>query len=191
MLQVFGQEYCQYLRQKSVIKMRIWPLCSNGCKFLVAVHAVIKTCACWVNHIEDLWSRCPNLAPFTSSFLVSTRFHLVYFVSKKDSVECTFFIRPRIYGSAAWLRIQNMHWYIHIHSVTIKFLNWRYYSNTTNTIYCGWTGLVRTFMCMMCKFSACLVYAYEDYSCFGEVSFSIMLKVSEWNKEQQLSFVKN
>jgi hypothetical protein len=37
--------------------------------------------------------------------------------------------------------------------------------------------------------SACLVDAYEDYSCFGEVSFFVVLKVSEWNKEQRLSFV--
>jgi hypothetical protein len=37
--------------------------------------------------------------------------------------------------------------------------------------------------------SACLVDAYEDYSCFDEVSIFIMLKVSKWNKEQQLSFV--
>jgi hypothetical protein len=34
--------------------------------------------------------------------------------------------------------------------------------------------------------SACLVDAYEDYSCFGEVGFS---KVSKWYKEQRLSFV--
>jgi hypothetical protein len=32
---------------------------------------------------------------------------------------------------------------IDVHSVTIKFTNWRYYSNTTNAIYRGWTGLLR------------------------------------------------
>jgi hypothetical protein len=32
--------------------------------------------------------------------------------------------------------------------------------------------------------SACLVDAYEDYNCFGEISFFVMLKVSKWNKEQ-------
>jgi hypothetical protein len=33
------------------------------------------------------------------------------------------------------------------------------------------------------------VDAYEDYSCFGEVSFFIMSKVSKWKIEQRLSFV--
>jgi hypothetical protein len=32
--------------------------------------------------------------------------------------------------------------------------------------------------------SACLVDAYGDYNCFGEVSFSIVTKVSKWNKQQ-------
>jgi hypothetical protein len=36
----------------------------------------------------------------------------------------------------------------------------------------------------MCKFSTCLIDAYEDCSCFDEVSFFIMSKVSKWNKEQ-------
>jgi hypothetical protein len=35
----------------------------------------------------------------------------------------------------------------------------------------------------------CLVDTYEDYNCFGEVSFFIVSKVSKWNKEQRLSFV--
>jgi hypothetical protein len=30
--------------------------------------------------------------------------------------------------------------------------------------------------------STCLVGAYEDYSCFSEVSFFVMLKVSKWNR---------
>jgi hypothetical protein len=38
------------------------------------------------------------------------------------------------------------------YSVTTKFPNWHYYSNTTNVIYWGWTGLVRMFIYMMCKF---------------------------------------
>jgi hypothetical protein len=29
-----------------------------------------------------------------------------------------------------------------------------------------------------------LVNAYEDYSCFSEVSFFVVPKVSNWNKEQ-------
>jgi hypothetical protein len=33
-----------------------------------------------------------------------------------------------------------------------------------------------------------LVDAYEDYNCFGEVSFFVASKVSKWNKVQQLSF---
>jgi hypothetical protein len=32
--------------------------------------------------------------------------------------------------------------YTHIYSVTMKFPNWRYYINTTNSIYRGWTGIV-------------------------------------------------
>jgi hypothetical protein len=32
---------------------------------------------------------------------------------------------------------------VYVHSMTIKFPNWRYYSNTTNAIYRGWTTLVR------------------------------------------------
>jgi hypothetical protein len=32
--------------------------------------------------------------------------------------------------------------------------------------------------------STCLVEAYENYNCFGEVSFFVMSKVSKWNKEQ-------
>jgi hypothetical protein len=34
------------------------------------------------------------------------------------------------------------------------------------------------------KVLTCLVDAYEDYNCFGEVSFFVLLKVSKWNKEQ-------
>jgi hypothetical protein len=30
----------------------------------------------------------------------------------------------------------------------------------------------------------------EDYNCFGEVSFFIVLKVLKWNKQQQLRFVQ-
>jgi hypothetical protein len=37
--------------------------------------------------------------------------------------------------------------------------------------------------------STCLVDAYEDYNCFGEVTFYVVLKVSKWNKEQRLSFM--
>jgi hypothetical protein len=33
--------------------------------------------------------------------------------------------------------------FYYLHSVTIKFPNWRYYSYTTNAIYRGWMGLVR------------------------------------------------
>jgi hypothetical protein len=31
--------------------------------------------------------------------------------------------------------------------------------------------------------STCLVDAYEEYNCFGEVSFFVVSKVSKWNKE--------
>jgi hypothetical protein len=34
----------------------------------------------------------------------------------------------------------------------IRSPNWLYYSNTTNEIYRGWTGLVRKFIYMMRKF---------------------------------------
>jgi hypothetical protein len=37
--------------------------------------------------------------------------------------------------------------------------------------------------------STCLGDAYEDYSCFGDVSSFIVLKVSKWNKQQRSSFV--
>jgi hypothetical protein len=63
-----------------------------------------------------------------------------------------------IYGKR-WLLMEHLGLkesvYLHyncVHSVTVKFPNWRYYSNTTNTIYWGWTGVVRTFIYMMCKF---------------------------------------
>jgi hypothetical protein len=80
----------------------------------------------------------------------------------------------------------------HVHSVTIKILNWRYYSNTTNAIYWEWTGLVSENVNLYnLNVSPCLVDAYEDYSCFGEVSFFIVSEISEWNKEQWLSFVWN
>jgi hypothetical protein len=90
-------------------------------------------------------------------------------------------------------------------SVTIKFLNWCFflivekkyckykkglgnahaafnwccYSNTTDVIYWGWTGLARENISLYdVNVSACLVDAYGDYSCFGEISFFVMLKVS-------------
>jgi hypothetical protein len=34
------------------------------------------------------------------------------------------------------------------------------------------------------KVSACLTDAYEDYSCFGEVNFFVVSKVSKCNKDQ-------
>jgi hypothetical protein len=50
-----------------------------------------------------------------------------------------------------------------IHSVTIKFPNWLYYSNTTNAIYQGWTGLIREDICLYgMQVSICLVDAYDD-----------------------------
>jgi hypothetical protein len=71
-----------------------------------------------------------------------------------------------------------------LYSVTTEFLNWRffivkkintkngYYSNTANAIYRGWTGLVRENVYLYDKqVSSCLVDSYEDYSCFGGVSF--------------------
>jgi hypothetical protein len=46
-------------------------------------------------------------------------------------------------------------------------------------------GIVRENVCLYSvQVSTCLAVAYEDYSCFGEVSFFIMSKVSKWNKEQ-------
>lgn len=33
--------------------------------------------------------------------------------------------------------------------------------------------------------SACLVAACEDYGCFGEVSFSVVSKVSEWKMNRK------
>jgi hypothetical protein len=56
--------------------------------------------------------------------------------------------------------------------MTIKFPN--YYSNTTKAIFEDkWDKLEGTFI-----YSTCLVDAYEDYSCFGEVSFFVVLMVS-------------
>jgi hypothetical protein len=36
--------------------------------------------------------------------------------------------------------------------------------------------------------STCLVNAYGDYNCFGEIRFFVLSKVSKWNKKQRLSF---
>jgi hypothetical protein len=48
----------------------------------------------------------------------------------------------------------------------------------------GWTGLVRENIYLYdVQASTCFVDAYEDYSCFGEVTFFVVLKVSEWNKD--------
>jgi hypothetical protein len=49
--------------------------------------------------------------------------------------------------------------------------------------------LERTFIYMMSMFQFVWFDAYEDYSCFCEVSFFAVSKVSKWNKEQRLSFV--
>jgi hypothetical protein len=77
---------------------------------------------------------------------------------------------------------------VYIHSVTIKFPNWRYYSNTTNFNWRGWTGIVTKKVYLYdVQVSTCLVDAYEDYSCFGEVNFFVVSKVSKWNKEHRLS----
>jgi hypothetical protein len=60
-----------------------------------------------------------------------------------------------------------------IQSVTNKFQNWRYYSNTTNAIYWEQTGLVRENVYLYdVHVSICLADAYEDYNCFGEVKGS-------------------
>jgi hypothetical protein len=42
----------------------------------------------------------------------------------------------------------------------------------------------------MCKFQLVWFDAYEDYNCFGEVSFFIVSKASKWNKEQRLSLIE-
>jgi hypothetical protein len=74
--------------------------------------------------------------------------------------------------------------YANICSVTFKFPNWRYYRYTTNAIYRGWTGLVRENVYLYDEqVSTCLidVHVYEDYNCFGEVSFPVVSKDSKWN----------
>jgi hypothetical protein len=43
--------------------------------------------------------------------------------------------------------------------------------------------LVRKNVCLYdVEVSTCLVDAYEDYSCFSEVSVFVMSKVSKWNR---------
>jgi hypothetical protein len=55
-------------------------------------------------------------------------------------------------------------------------------SNTSNAIYRGWTGLVRENIYLyIVPVSTCLFDAYEDYNCFGEVSFFVVSNVSKWN----------
>jgi hypothetical protein len=68
-------------------------LYGRRCKFLLALQAVVfETCACWANRARDLRGKCSNLAPVSSSVSsVSKAFCLVYFLSKKDPVERTFF----------------------------------------------------------------------------------------------------
>jgi hypothetical protein len=77
-------------------------LYSCRCKFLVALQAVVfEICACWANHARDLRGECFNLAPFSTSISsVSTAFCLVYFLSKKDPVEHTFFTNLKIVDEA-------------------------------------------------------------------------------------------
>jgi hypothetical protein len=73
--------------------------------------------------------------------------------------------------------------YSGIHSVTIKFLNWCDYSNTTNVIYQGWRGLVREYVYLYdVQVSTSLVDSYKDYNCFGKVSLLVVSKVSKRNK---------
>jgi hypothetical protein len=82
----------------------------------------------------------------------------------------------------------NIQKYKKMRSVSIKFPNWRYYSDTTNAIYWGRTRLVRenAFIYKTWKFQlVCMVTNYF------EVSFYVVSKVSKWNKEQRLSFVYN
>jgi hypothetical protein len=80
-----------------------------------------------------------------------------------------------------------------IHSMTIKFPNWRYYSNTTNAIRNERQWLERAFIYMVCKFQ--LVWLMHmritRYNCFGQLSFFVVSNVSKWSKEQRLSFVWN
>jgi hypothetical protein len=74
--------------------------------------------------------------------------------------------------------------------VTIKFPNWCYYSNTTNTIYQEWLGLVRENVYLYdMQVSAYLVDAYEDYSCFGEVSCFIVVEGFKMEQIITLNFV--
>jgi hypothetical protein len=103
------------------------------------------------------------------------------------------YLLPRVYPKRQ-LTLNRLHGIISqniklIHSVTMKFPNWRYYSNTTNSIYREWTGIVKEEVYLYdVKVSTCLVEAYEDYNCFGEVSFVVVSKVSKWNKEKGLIF---
>jgi hypothetical protein len=62
--------------------------------FLLTLHAVVvKTCACWANHVTDLQGECSHLVPVLSRFSsVSTAFCLGYFLIKK----CTFFTNSKI-----------------------------------------------------------------------------------------------
>jgi hypothetical protein len=91
-------------------------------------------------------------------------------------------------AKVAWVQISRL-FYV-VHSVTIKLPNWRLYSNITNAIYRGRSGLVRENVYLHdVQISTSLVDAYEDYNCFGEVSFFVVSKVSKWNKEQRLNFV--
>jgi hypothetical protein len=48
-------------------------------------------------------------------------------------------------------------------------------NTTADAIYRGWTGLLREEVYLYdVQVSTCLVDAYEDYICFGEVSFFVV-----------------
>jgi hypothetical protein len=69
--------------------------------------------------------------------------------------------------------------------MTIKFPNRCYYCNTTNAIYWGRMRLVRENIYLYdVQVSTCLVYAYEDYNCFGEVMGFKMEQSSNLGFEQ-------
>jgi hypothetical protein len=156
----------------------------SSCVAVLALHS--DTPVSWARRFSDFLGACPGLAPVSSNFLVSTRRLCFCFLSVHQIMNYLSAGNSFITKFSLTLSSRSV---LHIHSSTIKFPNWRCYSNTTNAIYRGWTGLARERLFMYVQVSTCLVEAYDDYSCFGEVSFFVVSKVSKWKEEQRLSFV--
>jgi hypothetical protein len=159
------------------------------------------SCYCGVPHnfrIHRLsaWEYFLRILVLQTSFCLRSTIFLSYakFMNILEALTASAFVsesKPNKHWACCLLALfLNPENWVSIHSVTVKFPNWCYYSNTTNTVNRGWTGLVRKNVYLYAvQVSTCLVDAYEDYICFGEVSCSVISVVSKWNKDQWLSFV--